>query len=702
MRVTGGPTTSMGIYMQFCSPSSTNFHDISNNIILNAGQYGIYADYSYGSGTTDVNFRGRMFNNMIGGGFRNTSSTVSGIVLRYDRWNVFHNTVNIDIDAALNNSAIDFLQNQSNYDVRNNIFAITATSASSTVPVRSILTGANIFNNNLYFNATNSNLLVTPNGTFTTSNFKAAYPNGGGAASINANPSFVSNTNLRITNACNKGADLTASAPLDIDGSTRSTSPDIGAHEVQGIPSNDIGISALYSPSLPATAGSHVVRAVLKNFGSNTITSADVTYILNNGTPVTQSWSGSLLACDTLHVAFPVPINLVIGSSYSFKLFTSAPNATTDPNAGNDTFNIQVCPALNGTYTVGPTGDFASLSSAVNTLICGGMSGPVRLNVQSGTYTDQFLLPAITGLNATNQLTIQSLSGNPNDVTIGFNATSAANNYVVRFTGASYVKFRNITLQANNASFGRVVDIVGNSNNDSFFNVRFVGQTNTTNNTSLYLLGSISSPKFDNWHVQNCTFINNSYGIYMISTFTNTPASTTLNFSIVNSTFTNQGYCGIWIDGGMGYNILNNTITTNSSISFRGISVSNVYTSGAIGKINILSNKISGAIGGEGIFTNQIGISASAATRTLIANNMIQLGTGAIGSYGIRLTNDYSTTDVIHNSINITSTLTSASSAAIYLGNISSGSGSTVLNNNLVGSNGAASMRWDGSSGFTQ
>jgi hypothetical protein len=701
IRSTGGTTSSYGIFFQFCTPSSTNFHEISNNTILNAGQYGIYADYTFGSGTSDPNFRGRMFNNMIGGGFRNTTFS-TGIYVRYDYWNIFHNSVNMDVNASGAGAALDIVENRTGYDIRNNIFAVTATSASSTVPVRSLSTTAGIFNNNIYFNATNSNLLVTPSGTFTASNFKAAYPTGGGAASINANPSFVSNTNLRVTNACNKGANLNAFAPLDIDGSTRSTSPDIGAHEVQGIASNDIGVSALYTPGLPASAGSQTVRAVLKNFGSNTITSANVSYILNNGTPVTQSWSGSLLACDTIHIAFPVPINLVIGNSYAFKLYSSAPNATTDPNAGNDTFNIQVCPALNGTYTVGPTGDFASLSSAINTLVCGGMSGPVRLNVQSGTYTDQFLLPAITGLNSSNQLTIQSLSGNANDVTIGFNATGTANNYVVRFTGASYVKFRNITLQANNASFGRVVDIASNGHYDSFINVRFVGQTTTSNTTNLSLVGSYLDYKYDFWYFANCQFINSAYGTYMQGSGNNNESLISRGLTLINNTYTNQYVRAIHNNQINGFKILNNTITTNSALtSYMAMYNYWIYIFQDQDRPIITGNRISGATAGHGIYCDYIGVNSnpSASRRLLIANNMIQLGIGNTSCYGIRIISDYGS-DVLYNSVNLTNTQTSSSSAAIYLQSISSNT-CNVINNSFVGSNGAPSMRWDGSANFT-
>ncbi len=74
---------------------------------------------------------------------------------------------------------------------------------------------------------------------------------------------------------------------------------------------------------------------VLSNIGTTTLTSADVSYTLDGGSPVTVNWSGSLAQGQSTTITFP-SITLTYGS-HDFSATVSNTNGTTDDNPDNDT-----------------------------------------------------------------------------------------------------------------------------------------------------------------------------------------------------------------------------------------------------------------------------------------------------------------------------------------------------------------------------
>ena len=68
----------------------------------------------------------------------------------------------------------------------------------------------------------------------------------------------------------------------------------------------------------------------------------------------------------------------------------------TTPDIGADEFNTSQTP-LSGNYTVGATGDFPTLTDAIDDLKVQGVSGSVVLQLQTGTYVEQLLIETIEG-----------------------------------------------------------------------------------------------------------------------------------------------------------------------------------------------------------------------------------------------------------------------------------------------------------------
>ncbi|HOY30413.1 MAG TPA: CARDB domain-containing protein [Bacteroidales bacterium] len=97
----------------------------------------------------------------------------------------------------------------------------------------------------------------------------------------------------------------------------------------------DAGVQAIKTPVLQAPAGSSVVvKSNIKNFGSDTLYSIPVSYRLGlTGTPVTQTWTGTLYPEDTTTLTFSIPVAIPAGA---FNLY-SYTGLSVDGDHFNDT-----------------------------------------------------------------------------------------------------------------------------------------------------------------------------------------------------------------------------------------------------------------------------------------------------------------------------------------------------------------------------
>lgn len=97
----------------------------------------------------------------------------------------------------------------------------------------------------------------------------------------------------------------------------------------------DAGLSAS-SLMLAATCGyDYTPKVSLLNVGSTTLTSATITYQIDNGSPQNYLWSGSLAQWQSQVISFS-NITLAVGS-HTFSASVSSPNAGTDENNTNNT-----------------------------------------------------------------------------------------------------------------------------------------------------------------------------------------------------------------------------------------------------------------------------------------------------------------------------------------------------------------------------
>jgi hypothetical protein len=97
----------------------------------------------------------------------------------------------------------------------------------------------------------------------------------------------------------------------------------------------DAGIQSIVSPTGTVCDSTFIPSVVLKNYGSETLTSVTLHWQVDGGPVSSQAWTGNLNSLATDTVTFPVQ-NLTTGT-HNFIAYTANPNGTADGDAANDT-----------------------------------------------------------------------------------------------------------------------------------------------------------------------------------------------------------------------------------------------------------------------------------------------------------------------------------------------------------------------------
>lgn len=103
---------------------------------------------------------------------------------------------------------------------------------------------------------------------------------------------------------------------------------------------NDLGIKTIDVPGATACQGSVTPSITIRNFGSNSISSAQILFYLNGNSTETKTFSPlSLASTDETSVSFSsVPVNAGSSNVFAFKIIQT--NAGTDGNPANDSLAI--------------------------------------------------------------------------------------------------------------------------------------------------------------------------------------------------------------------------------------------------------------------------------------------------------------------------------------------------------------------------
>lgn len=286
------------VYVSTATATAALPHRIIGNIISKFGSYAM----AFFSTTNVAGSKGLFANNVVGGNILNTTSY--GVYMSSPTNFMFqHNTFNMNNAGSTSNIYAGlYITGGSGNSMFNNIFARTATGLGLGLYV----TTAGVCDSvdyNLFFKTDTTNGILYLGTTYFPATFK------GGASfntnSVNSDPVFFGGTNLNIKNPCNNGIPLPL-VTTDVTGFVRSATPDMGAYEMVSV-GNNLGIERVFAPTPTSfVMGSNDVWALVRNYGTNSVSSYTVGYTNNNGTPVTQVVTTALGVCDTASVFLPV------------------------------------------------------------------------------------------------------------------------------------------------------------------------------------------------------------------------------------------------------------------------------------------------------------------------------------------------------------------------------------------------------------
>lgn len=440
---------------------------------------------------------------------------------------------------------------------------------------------------------------------------------------------------------------------------------------------NNAGIASLVSP-IDFCHGQQTVQIEVANNGKNIITSVDVDWSINGVSQPTINVNTTL---DTANGAGPNSTTVTLGNitfnpgqTVNVLAYTSNPNGVADTVNGNDTLDVDLKPALSGTYTIGGTSpDYVDFTSAVNDLNANGVCGPITFLVRGGTYNEQLNIGAVNGVSAANTVTFTADPNNVAPVTLEFSGTSSAN-YVVQFNGSSYFTFDNMTIKSLGTTYSRVIDFLGGSQYNTLSNDTLEGDLNASTTSFLRAVVYMNAGNtVSNNTITGCEINGGSYAIYHRGSGT---TSRTVNNTFSNNRITSFYYMGIYNYYGTNTTITNNYIEPSGVYTFPYCIYYYYQDGAALVEGNTI--RFSTSSGGYGIYGWYL--QGSNGNRALIANNIIdQYGTSSTGScYGIYFYN-MGSADIYHNTVRL---VTGGSfSHAMYF---NSSSGTAYTNNNIV------------------
>ncbi|MDO7848804.1 T9SS type A sorting domain-containing protein [Hymenobacter sp. M29] len=323
--------------------------------------------------------------------------------------------------AAFANGNPSVTATATNIDVRNNIFSIIGgTGGTTTTPLYAhyeqgtTIAGSTLNYNDLYVTVGSTGAARIGRLNSVDANTLAAWQTATNqeANSVSVDPQFVQTTtvpyDLTPTNVAlnNVGTPITG-VTVDFLGTTRGTTPDIGAYEFTVV-AVDIAAAGLVAPAAPGASGAcygsaEAVTVSIRNAGTSTLnfatTPATITVVVTGPTGVaTQTLTytlntGTLAGGATLSVPLTgtgTTVNLATVGTYSFAITASV---TGDANTANNTLTpsptITVAAPVAGTLASSVPSLCNSGTAALS--LTGALNGAIQLQSSTsatGTFTN--------------------------------------------------------------------------------------------------------------------------------------------------------------------------------------------------------------------------------------------------------------------------------------------------------------------------
>lgn len=500
------------------------------------------------------------------------------------------------------------------------------------------------------------------------------------AASVTESMTFQSTTgsssnflkfDLTIPTQVESGGAVISGYTDDYTGTSRSGStPDVGAWELSGTAADLTGPSISYTNITNTNSTSN---RTLTSFA--TITDASGVDTATNTRPRiyykkstdnnsfgantsgTNGWKWVEASNTASPFSFTIDVSIINGGTIStgdtIQYFVVAQDKATTPNvgaspsagfSGTSVSSISSAPTtpayyiitsapLSGSYNVGTSQTYATITAAVADVVLRGVSSAVTFNLTDASYSTSETFPIviseISGASSTNTVTIKPASSVTTTIT-GSSTTS-----IFSLSGADYV-------------------IIDGSNNNSTSRDMTISNTSTSTSSGVVWISSFSASNgATNNTIKNCVITGNSItttyaGIFMGGSasivVTSTAQAANSNNTISNNQISNS-YHGIVTSGtssstlDAGLVISNNLIGTSGN-AINGVGIAVYFASGPQLSGNTIQNisgsgSLAGIAGSASIIT---GVYIRNCTNALVYNNTlynIGAGTGSQRKSGI-------------------------------------------------------------------
>ncbi|MBF9143055.1 beta strand repeat-containing protein [Hymenobacter properus] len=339
----GSTITFYGVYVTGSVGTAierNRIHDTQTSASSSLPAYGVYFSGTSGAAGTENDVVNNLFYNF------NTSGTINVLynsASSYARY--YHNTIVLNSSVASTSGIVGFYQTgvTTNIDFRNNLVSITQTGAQGRYALN-VDTNTSAFTsdyNDLYVGTGTAAVTSRYGNTnyVTLADWRAANSGAFDQNSVAADPAFLNAGSFVPTAAALNGAGTAATlprVPRDFAGALRTSPPDIGAYEF-GVVLNDVELVSIDAPTSPLTAGNNPITVTVRNLGSSVLTSLVLSYTLNGGAPVAQTFTGASVAFGaTQQFTFTQGLTLPFGT-YTLAVTASQPNGVADPTPANNT-----------------------------------------------------------------------------------------------------------------------------------------------------------------------------------------------------------------------------------------------------------------------------------------------------------------------------------------------------------------------------
>ncbi|MEO1383129.1 MAG: hypothetical protein AAFV78_07865, partial [Bacteroidota bacterium] len=281
---------------------------------------------------------------------------------------------------------------------------------------------------------------------------------------------------------------------------------------------DNVGIVAFDSLDNICGGDSYDLYARVRNFGNNAVDSVTINWSFGG---ILQPSFTTVVNLDSALGSGPKDTLILLGNRTfpsgvptTLTAYTSNPNGVPDTLNQNDTLSQTFNPGVRGTFTLGGANpDFVSFNAAINFLEVNGVCDTVIINVRPGTYTEQLSIGTIPFADSLNPVIFRSETGDSTDAILTFNSTLSNENWTIRLDGTQGIRFQNMSLIGTGTSYGRVIVIQGNSQENEFSNciIQGVVTSSTSDIRSLVYMSESSNDQLNNHRFLRNKFVNGSY-----------------------------------------------------------------------------------------------------------------------------------------------------------------------------------------------